>query len=142
MRYGVRMSRQGDDRITVRYALIDAESGLVTDALELKASVLPDPPPELISVSIEWADDRPAEGGAPPERSVAAPNPVAAASIRVGSRVEVIKSRISGVRNPPTWLEEYVGRTGIVLWTTADGAMVDLGQDITWFSYSELLRKE
>ncbi len=142
MRYVVRMSRQGYGGNTVRYVLIDAESGLETDAAELKASALPDPPPEFINMCAEWEDERQAEGGAPEEAPILAPAQVATPSIRAGSRVEVIKSRVSGVRNPPTWLEEYLGRTGVVLWTTADGAMVDLGHDVTWFSYSELVRRE
>ena len=56
--------------------------------------------------------------------------------------VEVMKSRVSGVKSPPEWLEQIVGRTGIVLWTTADGAMVDLDADTAWFSYDELQSKD
>ena len=115
----------------------------------LKASDLPDPPPDELRVTCRLgrggsrtraagsaAADRGAESGAP-AGAHARPRKIAQ-----GDRVEVIKSRVSGVKNPPEWLEQYVGRTGVVLWTTADGAMVDLGADAIWFSYEELESKD
>jgi hypothetical protein len=54
--------------------------------------------------------------------------------------VKIVKSRVSGVKNPPVWLEQHLGKTGVVLWTTGDGADVDLGGEAVWFAFDELER--
>jgi hypothetical protein len=128
------------DQGTVYY--VDSFGGahaFLAGPVAISASDLPDPPPLLLHVSLSWYQAPVTEGagGAGPER--AAPRPAAKGrKIAAADRVEVVKSRVSGVKNPPEWLEQYVGRSGIVLWTTADGAMVDLGSDTTWFAYEEL----
>lgn len=99
----------------------------------VQASDLPDPPPALLRVSLSWYQE--------PRPQTGAQEPAKGRKIAQGDHVSVVKSRVSGVKNPPEWLEQYVGRTGIVLWTTADGAMVDLGSDTTWFAYEELAYK-
>jgi hypothetical protein len=121
---------------TVRY--VDSFGGadaFLPAPVAVRASDLPDPPPALLHISLSWYQ-APLTEGAPPSAH-AEPRRIAQ-----GDRVEVVKSRVSGVKNPPEWLEQYVGRTGIVLWTTADGAMVDLGADTTWFTYGELKPKD
>jgi hypothetical protein len=39
-------------------------------------------------------------------------------------------------------LAQYLGKTGVVLWTTDDGAMVQLAGGATWFPYEELEAKD
>ena len=63
-------------------------------------------------------------------------------TLKVGDKVLIVKDRDSGVRYPPEWLEQFVGRTGRILWITADGAMVMLEDGATWFPYKELERAE
>ena len=128
------------DGAAVRY--VDSYGGkhsFLSEAIVIKASDLPDPPPALLRVSLSWYQaPRPQNGKSTGEVSVLATAGAGRQEIAQGDRVEVIKSRVSGVKNPPEWLEQYVGRTGIVLWTTTDGAMVDLKTDTAWFSYEEL----
>jgi hypothetical protein len=138
------LKMQSVDQGTVRY--VDSFGG--TDAflagpVVVRASDLPDSPPALLHISLSWYQAPVAEraGTAGAERVPASAH-TKTRKIGQGDRVEVVKSRVSGVKNPPEWLEQYVGRTGIVLWTTADGAMVDLGADTTWFSYDELNSKD
>ncbi len=156
MSYSLKLKREGGhkgegaDVATVRYSdTRGGTGGLLAQAVVLKASALPDPPPDEIRVTVDWV-----AAAAGPERQAVRPRTADADSavpggaharsrkIAQGDRVEVIKSRVSGVKNPPEWLEQYLGRTGTVLWTTADGAMVDLGTDATWFSYEELQSKD
>lgn len=59
--------------------------------------------------------------------------------LRKGATVKIVKNRNAGVHQPPEWLEQYLGREGTVLWTTAGGAMVKLEKEATWFPYAELM---
>jgi hypothetical protein len=59
-------------------------------------------------------------------------------ALRKGASVRIVKNRLAGIHQPPEWLEQYLGRRGIVLWTTAGGAMVQLESGATWFPYAEL----
>jgi hypothetical protein len=52
--------------------------------------------------------------------------------------VRVIKSRTAGVKSPPEWLGQHLGKSGVVLWVTLGGANVDFGSEAVWFSYDEL----
>lgn len=138
------LKMESADEGEVRY--VDSFGG--TDAflagpVVIRASDLPDPPPALLHVSLSWYQ-APVTGGAGSAGAEGAPPSAHTKPRKIaqGDRVEVVKSRVSGVKNPPEWLEQYVGRTGIVLWTTPDGAMVDLGADTTWFSYEELTFKD
>ena len=56
----------------------------------------------------------------------------------VGAKVTIVKNTTAGTKYPPEWLAQYLGRTGAVLWTTPEGAMVRLGEGATWFPYAEL----
>jgi hypothetical protein len=153
MSYSVTIKRQDGDQgqagdATVRYADVQGGAGgFLAQPIVLRAAALPNPAPDEIRVTFAWAEaavrppaertkPAPAESGAPAGPSTRGQK------IAKGDRVEVIKSRVSRVKSPPEWLEQYVGRTGVVLWTTADGAMVDLGPDTAWFSYQELRPKE
>ena len=132
------------DGAAVRY--VDSYGGkhsFLSEAIVIKAADLPDPPPALLRVSLSWYQaPRAVEGQGTGEDRTPAATVAKPKRIAQGDRVEVIKSRVSGVKNPPEWLEQYVGRTGIVLWTTTDGAMVDLKTDTAWFSYEELECKD
>ena len=134
------LKRESVDGETVRY--VDSywgEHSFLSGAIVLKASDLPDPPPALLRVSLSWYQaPRSQDGSGTGEESALGASGAGPQRIAQGDRVHVIKSRKSGVKSPPEWLEQYVGRTGIVLWTTADGAMVDLDTDTAWFSYEEL----
>jgi hypothetical protein len=137
------LKRESVDGATVRYVdSYGGEHSFLSGAIVLKASDLPDPPPALLRVSLSWYQAPRNQDGGPGEESALAATGAGPQRIAQGDRVQVIKSRKSGVKNPPEWLEQYVGRTGIVLWTTADGAMVDLKTDTTWFSYEELACKD
>ncbi len=149
MGYRVSMRRQRNGtadtaaaETTLRYTYAsETAAGHAGDAVVLRASTLPDPPPDVIHVTVDWPE--PAVGGVSREAERAAAISAAERKkVAQGDRVEVIKSRVSGVKSPPEWLEQYVGRSGVVLWTTADGAMVDLDADTTWFSYEELKPRE
>ena len=59
-------------------------------------------------------------------------------NLSVGDKVTVIKNRLASVTSPPEWLGQYLGKSGIALWTTTLGAMVELPDGATWFPYAEL----
>ena len=149
MSYRVSMRREGDgpkpdapDGSAVTYTYVgEGAGGHSADAVVLRASMLPDPPPDVIYLTVDWPRPEVVGHAGEAERA-AVVTATAHKKLAQGDRVEVVKSRVSGVKSPPEWLEQYVGRSGVVLWTTADGAMVDLEADHTWFSYEELKPKE
>jgi hypothetical protein len=132
-------SVDGDE---VRYVdSYGGEHAFLAGALVVKTSDLPDPPPALMRVSLSWYQTpRTLE-----DQNVAEEHSPAAAGddrkrIARGERVKVIKSKNSGVRNPPEWLEQHLGKAGVVLWLTPDGASVELDGKAVWFHYDELAR--
>ena len=156
MSYSVTMKRQGRDtgqaghEATVRYADVrGGTGGLLAQAVVLRASALPDPPPDEIHITVDWAEVAARPGrrqrGCGPRRPIRARRWARAPG--GGSPKRATASRWSRAeyrasKNPPEWLEQFVGRTGIVLWTTADGAMLDLDGETAWFSYEELVPKD
>ena len=121
----------------------DRHNPLLAGGIVLGRASLPDPVPELLRLSLEW-EVAPA---APPLPFAAEPRGVPAGrspgaqwpqSVKAGDPLVVIKSTIAGPNSPPEWLQQYLGRTGIVLWTTADGAMLDFEGKASWFSFKEL----
>jgi hypothetical protein len=134
------LKRESADGATVRY--VDSYGGrdaFLADAFVVRASDLPDPPPALLHVSVSWYQ-APGRVGAPNAGAESAQAATSSGHRKVdqGDRVKIIKSKVSGVENPPEWLEQHLGKTGIVLWTTAGGANVDLGGTAVWFAYDEL----
>jgi hypothetical protein len=113
------------------------KDSFLSGAIVLRASDLPDPPPALLRVSLAWYQaprvqaDAGREGGSPHTEG-------GAHKVSQGDLVKVIKSRTSGVENPAEWLEQHLGKTGVVLWVTAGGASVDLSGEAVWFAYDEL----
>ena len=130
-------SANGD---VVRY--VDSFGGkhsFLSVPVEIKASDLPDPPPLLLRISLDWYQE-PRSQAAPvfeADRGRAQTQP---RTLAPGDLVTVVKSRVSGVQSPPEWLEQHLGRTGAVAWVTLGGANVDLGDETVWFSYDELER--
>jgi hypothetical protein len=140
------MKREGGEAGFVSYR---AESGheAALQTITVRASALAEPPPDEIRVIIQWSTDMPAESEAgesaqAPGRPTVGGTKPAQREIRKGDRVRVVKSRVSSAKSPPEWLEQYVGRTGVVVLTTADGAEVNLGTKTTWFSFAELVRED
>jgi hypothetical protein len=136
------LKMESTDQDGVRY--VDSYGGrdaFLAGPLVIRASDLPDPPPALLRIALTWYQAPITQGagtaGAEVGRAHAKPR-----NIAQGDRVKVIKSRLSGVKNLPEQLEQYIGRSGIVLWTTADGAMVNFKTDTAWFSYEELEFKD
>jgi hypothetical protein len=151
MSHLVKMTRQTGDpeqageHGTVRYAGRRGGSGfLIAGEIVLESAALPDPPPDIIQLTIEWPEARVRAPRPPAEyvREAAAGPTEALRDLHTGDRVTVVKSRVAGAKNPPEWLEQYLGRSGRVVRVTAHGAEVDLDGDTTWFSFAELLPKE
>ena len=102
---------------------------------------LPQPTPTAVRVSIEpYVAEHPAK----PDRTSAASlsEHEAESLLKEGAAVTIVKNRTAGIHQPPEWLEQYLGRKGTVLWTTAGGAMVKLDRQATWFPYAELQVEE
>ena len=98
---------------------------------------LPKPTPSTVRVVLDFYETvRPSSSR--PAADVAHRPYAAEGVLRLGATVIVVKNRLSGIHQPPEWLEQYLGRTGTVLWTTAGGAMVKLDNEATWFPYAEL----
>jgi hypothetical protein len=108
----------------------------IVGSLTIQNWALPRPVPSSLRVVVDFY------GTARPSGEAAEQTPVAPRGARqtlsAGAKVTIIKSTVTGVHYPPEWLQQYLGRTGTVLWTTADGAMVRLGESATWFHHTEL----
>jgi hypothetical protein len=138
------LKKDSADQATVRY--VDSYGGrdaFLAGAFVVRASDLPDPPPALLHVSVSWYQ-APGRAGTPNAgaESALAANGSGHRKIEHGDRVKIIKSKVSGVENPPEWLEQHLGKTGLVLWMTAGGANVDLDGCAVWFAYDELERQD
>jgi hypothetical protein len=121
------------------------EGPFVSHMLYLRKSALPDPPPETVTVTVDLTAARvslvqPTSRATPPTRSVVPTlvRPV----VKPGDRVTVVKDRTSGVRDPRELIHQYLGRTGVVLRVTGEGAIIELGGEGVWFSYDELEKKD
>jgi hypothetical protein len=109
--------------------------------LTVQKWALPKPTPSTLRLVLESYETKQPHSAVP--ASGAAAGAAAGAgedmsALRKGARVEIVKNRLASIHQPPEWLEQYLGRTGIVLWTTAGGAMVKLDDEATWFPYAEL----
>jgi hypothetical protein len=62
--------------------------------------------------------------------------------LNTGDKVTIVKNTMAGTKYPPEWLAQYLGRTGVVLWITNEGAMIQLAGGATWFPYAELSIEE
>jgi hypothetical protein len=99
---------------------------------------LPKPTPSSIRVTLEtYQAERPSL--TPSTGPMAQEGDPGEAVLRRGVTVKIVKNRIADIHQPAEWLEQYLGREGTVLWTTAGGAMVKLDKEATWFPYAELM---
>jgi hypothetical protein len=142
------LKRESFEEGEVRY--VDSYGGpdaFLADGIVVRAVDLPDPPPALIHITLSWYQTAASAGGdtgaagSEPAGLHATPGAAHGAghpNMKQGDVVKIVKSRISGVRNPPEWLEQHLGKTGVVLWTTASGANVDLDGTAVWFAFEEL----
>jgi hypothetical protein len=102
---------------------------------------LPKPTPSTIRLTLEaYETERPSPS--PASLRTAQEGDLPEAVLRRGATVKIVKNRTAGIHQPAEWLEQYLGREGTVLWTTAGGAMVKLDKEATWFPYSELSVQE
>jgi hypothetical protein len=110
------------------------ENRPVIGSLSIESWALRKPIPSAIRVTVESYEIM------PPRIPLKTSEPAAASceALATGDRVTIVKNALAGTKYPPEWLEQYLGRTGKVLWTTAGGAMVELGHEATWFPYAEL----
>jgi hypothetical protein len=109
----------------------------VIGTISVKKSALSTPLPSVMRITLRYDEGRPALSGPPgltPSRRTASSEK----ALEAGDKVTIVKSRLGKLASPPEWLEQFLGKTGTVLWTTASGAMVDLSGSATWFSYAEL----
>jgi hypothetical protein len=136
----VRLHLLGDTDGRTHYAEETADDQTpVVGSVSIDSAALPSPAPPVIEMSLGFAEVA-AEQAPKADLSRFIPPPRDA--LKVSDKVKIIKDRDSGIRYPPEWLEQYLGRTGRILWTTAGGAMVKLERGATWFPYNELERTE
>ena len=102
---------------------------------------LPKPTPSTIRLALESYEVEQVSSSGQPARETTGTGK-SASPLSKGATVEIVKNRLAGIHQPPEWLEQYLGRTGTVLWTTVGGAMVKLDNEATWFPYAELMVKD
>lgn len=126
---------------SVRYVEQTGGKPPIIGTLDIERWALPEPVPSEMRVTLEFRREARAAG----EGTRAARSERAAASrarLSTGDKVTIIKNTMAGAKYPPEWLAQYLGKTGVVLWTTPDGAMVQLVGGATWFLYAELKVEE
>jgi len=109
---------------------------LVIGTLCIQNWALPQPIPSSLRVALDFFS-----AAQPSTRAVQPASgrvPVGGKPLAVGKSVTVIKDTAASLIHPPEFLEQYLGRTGTVLWITADGAMVKFDDSATWFAKTEL----
>jgi hypothetical protein len=110
----------------------------ILGTLSVQKWALPRPTPTAIRLSLESYE---VEAPSPPVRSVEEVGRIHEVDnvLVQGASVTIVKNRLADIHQPAEWLEQYLGRKGTVLWTTAGGAMVRLDKkEATWFPYAEL----
>ena len=141
MRISFTVHSESENGDTVRYVGDSATPySILVKEMILKASALPVPAPKVMEVTLDWQ-----EPAKVPQAGLDAGKLVhghLAGAVRQeakpGVHVRIVKSRVSGVQSPPDWLAQYVGKIGVVMWTSPDGAMLEIEGVPAWFSYYEL----
>jgi hypothetical protein len=133
------MLEQEDEETAVYVEQVEGGKPAVVGTISVQKSALSTPPPSVIRVTLHFREGGPAlsdsAGLTVSGRAVSSEK-----ALKAGDEVTIVKSRRGKVASPPEWLEQFIGKTGTVLWTTASGAMVDLSGSATWFAYAELER--
>ena len=126
---------------SVRYVEQTGGKPPVIGTLVIERWALPEQVPPEMRVTLEFPREVRATGEGMrahvSERAAAS-----RASLTTGSKVTIVKNTVAGLKYPPEWLAQYLGKSGVVLWTTHDGAMVQLAGGATWFLYAELKVEE
>jgi len=106
-------------------------------AVRIQRWAVPKPAPSAIRVTLDFYEPtQPAPTHL--ESAVAHVSRFDEGALHQGDAVAIVKNTTAGIKYPPEWLQQYLGRTGTILWTTAGGAMVKLDDEATWFPYAEL----
>ena len=113
---------------------------LVIGTLCIQNWALPQPIPSSLRVALDFFS--PARPSTRAVQQVPGRESMGEKLVTVGKSVTVVKDTAASLTHPPEFLEQYLGRTGTVLWTTADGAMVKFDDSATWFAYTELQAAE
>ena len=121
---------------TVRYVERAGGKPPVIGTLGIERWALPEQVPSELRVSLEFRSEARAAGGS--THAPTSGRAASKASLSTGDKVTIAKNTVAGTKYPPEWLAQYIGKTGVVLWTTRDGAMVQLVGGATWFPYTEL----
>jgi hypothetical protein len=132
---------EGEDDETATYVeQVEGDRSSVVGGISVRKSVLPQPLPVFMRVTLILREETqilPEPPGSTLARSLASgERPLAP-----GDDVTIVKNRLGKVGSPSEWLEQFLGKTGSVLWTSELGAMVDLPDGATWFPFAELKRE-
>ena len=125
----------------VRYVEQSGGKPPIIGTMAIERWALPEQVPSELRLTIEFRREVPpvtADVGAGTSERQRATK----ASLNTGDKVTIVKNANAGTKYPPEWLAQYLGRTGVVLWTTNEGAMVQLAGGATWFPYAELRIEE
>src|SRR3990172_4756852 len=90
----------------------------VVGGLSVESGALPHPPPKTIRLTVEF--HQAAQPRVP--RSETQLDSGVGEKLATGDQVTIVKNTKAGTKCPPEWLQQYLGRTGRVLWTTSGGA--------------------
>lgn len=109
----------------------------VIGAISVQRWAVPKPAPSTIRVTLDFYEATRPAPSRPSAETIHATHR-AEDVLHQGDTVTIVKNTVAGIKYPPEWLKQYLGRTGTILWTTAGGAMVKLDDEATWFPYAEL----
>lgn len=130
---------QEDEETATYEEQVESGTPPVIGTISVKKAALSTPRPSVMRITLSYQEERPALT-VPPDLSLSRRATAGEKALEVGDKVTIVKSRLGTLASPPEWLDQFLGKTGTVLWTSALGAMVDLSGSATWFSYAELER--
>ncbi len=133
------MLEQEDEETAIYEEQVEGGNPPVIGTISVQKSALSSPLPSVIRITLHFHEGGPALSDSS-GLTVSGRAATGEKALEAGDEVTVVKSRLGKVTSPPEWLEQFLGKTGTVLWTTASGAMVDLSGSATWFAYAELER--
>ena len=130
----------------VRYIEKTGGKPPILGTIAIERWALPEQVPSEIRLTLEFRREAPPVAGGvgvgTSERQPSERQRASKASLSTGDKVTIVKNAMAGTKYPPEWLAQYLGRTGVVLWITNEGAMIQLAGGATWFPYAELSVEE
>ena len=128
-----------DDETATYVEQVESGKSPVIGIIAVKKSVLSQPAPFFMRIALSFPAGSPV---LPETADSTLPRRLASSerALEAGDVVTIVKSMLGKVGSPPEWLEQFLGKTGTVLWTSELGAMVDLSEGATWFPCAELKR--